>query len=87
MDAFIYLPRGLAVGLDEIEDLLDEAFGELGEVTGSGLGEMGSNLDVSIVDGAMSVEQALQKIRHVLTKITPPQSATVVIDGDSFAIG
>ncbi|GLO63608.1 hypothetical protein MACH09_41160 [Vibrio sp. MACH09] len=50
MDVFIYFSERLSVGIDVIEDTLDEALDGIGEVTGTGTGEKGSNIDVEVED-------------------------------------
>ena len=50
MNAYIYFKGATGVSLDEIEEALDRAFMDRGEVTGSGLGPAGSNIDLEIFD-------------------------------------
>ncbi len=65
-------------GRDEIEDPLDEALtaAGLGEVTGGGSGERGSNIDIDIND-EKNFDEALALIRKVLRELHVP--ATTVI--------
>jgi hypothetical protein len=65
-------------GRDEIEDPLDEALMEagLGEVTGGGGGERGSNIDIEIED-ERNFDQALTLIRQVLRDLKVPASAYI----------
>jgi hypothetical protein len=81
MDAFIYFVDRLPCGLDEIEDALNSALGDKGEVTGVGTGQTGSNLDVFVKDDAMSEKQALLLIRQTLADYELPGTTRVVIDG------
>jgi hypothetical protein len=81
MDAFIYTIERLPCGIDELEDALDLALGGRGEVTGTGTGPAGCNIDVFIKDGAMSEEQALLLIRRALADYELPDTTRVVIDG------
>jgi hypothetical protein len=86
MDAFIYIVGGLPRRIDELEDALDSALGDRGEVTGSGTGQAGSNIDVLIKDGAMSGEQALLLIRQALAEFALPGTTRVVIDGTEYPL-
>jgi hypothetical protein len=81
MDVFIYVVGRLPCGIDELEEALDSALGDKGEVTGSGTGETGSNIDVFIRDDAMSEEQTLLLIRRALADYGLPDTTRVVIDG------
>jgi hypothetical protein len=87
MDAFIYLPPGSAVsGLDQIEDLLDGALGESGEVTGSGSGVRGINFDVEIWDDALTPERVVALIRQALATMALPASGKVVINEEEYPL-
>ena len=81
MDAFIYAFVRLPCGIDAMEHALDTALGGRGEVTGTGTGPAGCNIDVFIKDGAMSEEQALLLIRRALADHGLPGMTRVVIDG------
>jgi len=81
MDAFIYTAGRLPCAIDELEDALESALGGRGEVTGSGTGRAGCNLDIAIEDGALSEEQALMLIRRALADYGLPGMTRVVIDG------
>jgi hypothetical protein len=81
MDAFIYTAERLPCAIDELEDALDSALGGRGEVTGSGTGRAGSDIDVFIEDSAMSEEQALLLIRQALADYGLPGITRVVIEG------
>ena len=81
MDAFIYMNERLPCGMDELEDALESALGDRGEVTGSGTGRTGSNIDVFLRDNAVSEEQALLLIRRALANYGLPGTTRVVIDG------
>ena len=45
---YVYLRRGLPLGRDELEDLIEDFLGERGEVTGGGSGSEGSNIDLEV---------------------------------------
>jgi hypothetical protein len=86
MDVFLYFFERLSIGLDEVEDILDEVLSGIGEVTGSGIGERGSNLDIFIKDEIMSREQVIDLIRTALKHIPLPKSSRIVIGNDSYII-
>jgi hypothetical protein len=86
MDAFIYFIEPLNVGLDEIEDALDEALSGKGGVTGSGTGQKGSNIDVEIKDNTVTVDGALAVIRDALRQFHFPISAKIKIAGAEYSL-
>jgi hypothetical protein len=86
MGAFIYMIDRLSCGMDELEDALDSALGDKGEVTGSGTGRAGSNIDLFIRDDAMSQEQALLLIRRALADYGLPGTTRVAIDGREYPL-
>lgn len=75
MDGFISLPPNLAIDKDEIEDALDDAIGELGEVSGGAVGEKGMIIDLDLEDDANPLEiveilrNALKSLGVTATKI------------------
>jgi hypothetical protein len=79
MDVFIYFAPDIDVEKDVIEDALDDAIGELGEVTGGGSGEKGMNIDLDVEDDADPGE-LVDLIRGALKSlgVTPSK---IVIDG------
>ncbi len=86
MDIFIYFFAQSGLGLDEFEDALDEALGEKGEVTGTGTGESGSNIDIEIFDEDMTKSSALSIVRKALDKYEFPLSAVIEIDGEEYKL-
>ncbi|MCA8992550.1 MAG: hypothetical protein KDA69_18890 [Planctomycetaceae bacterium] len=86
MDVFIYFKERLPVGLDVLEDALDAALGENGEVTGSGTGQVGSNLDLYVDDNDMSVDEVVEMIRRALGVYGIPKSSTIVIGENNFSV-
>jgi hypothetical protein len=86
MDAFIYFDERLPVGLDSLEDALDSALTGFGEVTGTGTGQLGSNIDVFVDDGSYSKHELVQVIRHALSEFELPKSSRVVVDGENFLL-
>ena len=79
MDIFIYFRERLPCGLDEIEDRISDALGDLGEVTGSGAGVAGSNIDVEITDEDTTEDEALKIIRGAVAELKLPASTAVDI--------
>jgi hypothetical protein len=87
MDVFLYFSDRLPVALDELEDTLDRALQGVGEVTGSGTGEMGSNIDVLVKNENLSKTQVVELVRKALTGLDLPQSSRIVIEDERFPIG
>jgi hypothetical protein len=86
MDIFIYFNERLPVGLDELEDALDAALGDEGEVTGTGAGECGSNLDLFVKNEAMTDGEVVGLVRKALTVFAIPKASKIVIDDKEFSI-
>jgi hypothetical protein len=86
MDMFIYFSEPLGCGLDEIEDALDGALDGIGEVTGSGVGKSGSNLDIRIKSAKVSQEEALGLIRDALSPFNLPKSSRITIGNKQYPI-
>jgi len=80
MDAFIYFKGPIAYGLDDLEDALTYALGDAGEVTGTGVGEAGANLDVEFFEG-VGESRALSILREALAAFTLPTASEVVVEG------
>lgn len=57
---YIYGTKCLEVGLDELEDELQEAIEPFAEVTGTGSGESGWNIDIDL--------ESIEPMNHVLGK-------------------
>ncbi|GLO63611.1 hypothetical protein MACH09_41190 [Vibrio sp. MACH09] len=85
MDVFIYFSERLSVGIDVIEDTLEEALDGIGEVTGSGTGEKGSNIDVEVEDSE-DVTKVISLIKSVLKELSVPESTTLVVDNVEYRI-
>jgi hypothetical protein len=68
VDVFIYFPPNLDVEKDEIEDALDEAIGDLGEVSGGGIVQKGMNIDLDVEDDA-DPEEIADLIRGALARL------------------
>jgi len=73
MDLFVYTFEPLRHGLDDLEQAIDEALQGRGEVTGTGTGGKGSNIDVEITDQNMTPAHALSLIRSALGVICASQ--------------
>ena len=86
MDAFIYIKGRLPCGLDEIEDALDDALDGQGEVSGTGTGEVGSNIDVTIDDEEVEAAAVVALLRSALSRFSLPESTTSVIGNDRFSL-
>lgn len=81
MDVFIYFLDSTSLPLDGIEDALDDAFVGSGEVTGSGAGERGSNIDIEIMDDCMTTKEVKATIRECFERLGIVGPTKVVIDG------
>jgi hypothetical protein len=85
MDVFIYLPHNIDMARDEIEEALEQALGEVAEVTGGGSGQSGSNIDLAFED-RVPPEKALEIIRAALKNLGIP-SAKIVMNGSEHRLG
>jgi hypothetical protein len=83
MDVFIYFPAGIDVEKDVIEDALDDAIGDLGEVTGGGIGESGMNIDLDVED-EVAPEEIVGLIRDALAALQAAYTK-IVVNGKTFA--
>jgi hypothetical protein len=65
-------------GRDEIEDPIDEALSAsgLGEVTGGGSGDEGTNIDVS-VESETNIVEAVALLKRVLKELKVPPETTI----------
>jgi hypothetical protein len=86
MDAFIYFEGLLLVGLDQLEQALDDALGDFGEVSGTGTGEVGSNIDVTIEKEELTKDEILTLIRNALSHFQIPKMSKIVINGDEYSL-
>lgn len=62
MDIYIYF--GQVEDIGDLEDRIDEVLGDRGEVTGSGIGVSGGNIDIELYDETM-LEYFLDAIREL----------------------
>ena len=86
MDVFIYFPDRLPYGRDELEDALNEALDGLGEVSGGGSGETGSNIDIEIFDEELTKSQIAALVRDALSTYNLPPSCYMTIENDRLRI-
>lgn len=86
MDVFIYFYERLDVGLDELEDALDRGLSGHGEVTGGGIGESGSNIDIEIGSSAMNEKEAVDLIRRTLADFDLPSSSRINVEGREYQL-
>jgi hypothetical protein len=82
MDVFVYFPPDIDLERDVIEDTLDDAIAERGEVTGGGIGDKGMNIDLDIEDD-VAPEEILKVIRTALAELQAPYTK-IVIAGKTF---
>ncbi len=75
--AIIFRPGMLPADRHAIEDELEEALGELGEITGGGTAVDLSECDISL--DVIDLEKGLQLLRKVLTRLKVAKS-TVIVD-------
>jgi hypothetical protein len=81
MDLFICFYERLNCGLDGIEEALDDALHGKGQVTGTGTGECGSNVDIEITDPSITPDTALRLVREALKRFAVPESTRIQIGG------
>jgi hypothetical protein len=71
MEIFLYwLGEAHVAGRDVIEDAIEEALGDKGEVTGGGSGDTGGNIDIEIFDEA-DVEPLMSEIAMAVSGDLP----------------
>lgn len=83
MEMFIYFPPQLGIPRDEIEDLLEEHLGQNGEVTGSGAGQTGSNLDLEIFGNA---HDHVERIKGLLRQAGVPAGTVIVVEDQQYPV-
>ena len=77
MDIFVYFSLSEEIYLGELEDTIDDLLGDNGEVTGSGIGINGGNIDIEIYD-----KTVLDILIEELRKQNLPSDTYLVIDGN-----
>ena len=81
----IYFNSKLTVPRDEIEDLLEQWFAGQGEVTGSGGGLGGTNIDIE-ADDELGVEEVLSRIRDVLKRINAAPNTEIMVEDQTYPL-
>ena len=79
MDIYINFIETTGYGLDELEDIFDKAFDRIGEVTGSGSGKDGSNIDIQLYKNSLDHGLILEKIRETLNSINCHKNVEITI--------
>jgi hypothetical protein len=79
MHIFIYFHSRLPTSLDIFEDMLEECLDSDGEVTGSGTGQTGSNIDIEVFDDEAT--GVIGRIKATLKDAAAPMD-TVMVVGD-----
>ncbi|WP_327092547.1 hypothetical protein OIE66_18505 [Nonomuraea sp. NBC_01738] len=69
---------GLQIDRDEVEEALEIAFGDDGEVTGAGSGMGQCHLDLEIEERA-DRDEALRRLERVLAELGASESAQVFV--------
>jgi hypothetical protein len=80
IDIYLYIPPHDATN-DAIERALEDCLGDRGEVTGSGAGAFGMNIDIAI-DRRSDLHAVVQDIRRVLKMHDVPRQTQIVVDGE-----
>lgn len=73
MDVFLYFPEA-DLALDELEEIVERVVAEDGEVTGSGIGQTGGNLDIEIW-GAVDFQAVLRTLAEEFVAVGVPGEA------------
>jgi hypothetical protein len=66
MYLFVHIVGTIQVSLGELEDAVEESLRAAGEVTGSGTGDSGSNIDIEFDEALVSAGNALDLVLDVL---------------------
>lgn len=83
MFAMVSITSPLNVEKVIIEDELEEAFAERGEVTGAGVSQRGCHLDLE-VDDDLGVSEVLRRIRSTLEKVGLTSETKITIESEEF---
>lgn len=73
MDVFLYFPEA-DIALDELEEIVERVLSDDGEVTGSGIGTTGGNLDIEIW-GVVDVLATLRTLASEFMRVGVPGEA------------
>lgn len=80
MDIFVHFSPQLNISLDVMEDAIEEYLGDKGEVTGSGIGNRGANVDIEVF-GEEDDFTILNGIKKVLQDLGVPQDTVLTVNG------
>ncbi len=80
VEIFIYSSQPLGFSKSEVEDDIDEMLGDVGEVTGSGSGQAGWNIDIEIYDPE-NVTKAQVEIINILKNRKVPKDTYLQMVG------
>jgi hypothetical protein len=86
MTAFIYFREQIDFTLDEIEDALDRALLNIGEVNGTGVGKTGSNIDIVITDASVGPDTIAKVIGNALKSFAVPRSIVIKVEGREYGL-
>ncbi|HEY6228253.1 MAG TPA: hypothetical protein VI282_14120 [Verrucomicrobiae bacterium] len=86
MTAFIYFREQIDFTLDEIEDALDRALLNIGQVNGTGVGEAGANIDIVITDASVGSDTIAEIIGNALESFAVPQSTVIKVKGREYGL-
>lgn len=85
MDVFVYASPGFGRPLDEVEEAIESFLEQSGEVTGSGAGAQGANIDIEIYD-VVDPRTLLEGLRTFLASLSVPINTEIVLEGESFPV-
>ena len=86
MEAFIYYNGETGIAVDELEDELDDVLSNFGgEVTGTGRGEMGGNIDLEFEDESKLFE-VIGAIKEALVRFAFPPGTRIVIGSETHSL-
>jgi hypothetical protein len=80
MDVFIYWYGAAPTSRDELEDTIDAILGDKGEVTGSGEGDTGGNIDIEFYQDADSEPLMSEIVRSIAGDL--PRNAFYIADDE-----
>jgi hypothetical protein len=86
MDIFIYFSSKLTMSIDIIEEALDKLLNGNGEVTGTGTGESGSNVDIEIFESDVDEMEYIRFIKTTLQQLQVPQDTIIKFEDKIYSI-
>ena len=81
MDLFVYFPPNLGIDRDYVEESIQSVLGDIGEVTGGGAGQSGSNVDIEVFQD-IDIDRAIALVSKLLISINAP-GETLIVRGDT----